>query len=419
MMKIFISIYKFKKIVLFNYLFVIITNTFYAQNDTNKINRVNIDTNKMFLNSDAVYNRPFLKYGKIPIAIGGYAEANTQYKVTDGVSDGFSFQMKRMTLFLSSSIHRKIKFLSEIEFEDGTKEINIEFAALDFQLHHLLNFRSGIIMNPIGAFNQNHDGPKWEFIDRPISATQMLPSTFSNIGFGIFGKSYQSNFVWSYEFYLTNGFNDNIISNTENKTFLPSTKLDVNRFEESYNGIPLTNFKTAVKFKNIGELGISYMGGVYNKFEIDGLILDKKRRADVFAIDYNTQIPKLKTTIITEFAWVFVDVPNTYSQQFGNKQHGGFIDIVQPILKRNIFGFEKATLNIALRTEYVDWNYGKFKETNTSISDDIFAIIPAISFRPTAQTVIRLNYRLEHKKDLLGNPASKTGVIQLGVSSYF
>jgi hypothetical protein len=418
-MKIFTSIYKFKKIVLINYLLLIITNNLYSQNDTIKINRIIIDTTKMFLNSDAVYNRPFLKYGKIPVAIGGYAEANSQYKVTDGVTDGLSFQMKRMTLFLSSSLHRKIKFLSEIEFEDGTKEINIEFAALDFQLHHLLNFRSGIVMNPIGAFNQNHDGPKWEFIDRPISATQMLPATFSNIGFGVFGKTYLTNFVWSYEFYLTNGLNDNIVSNTENKTFLPSTKLDVNRFEESYNGIPLTNFKTAIKLKNIGEFGISYMGGVYNKFEIDGIILDKKRRIDVFAIDYNTQIPKVNTTIITEFAWIFVDVPNTYTQQFGNKQHGGFIDVIQPILKRNILGFEKATLNFALRTEYVDWNYGKFKETKTNISDDIFAIIPAISFRPTAQTVIRLNYRFEQKKDILGNPASKTGVIQLGVSSYF
>ena len=171
----------------------------FAQIDTSKVKRTPTDTSKMQLNLDAVYNRPFLQYGKIPVAIGGYAEANTQYAVTDGVTDGFSFQMRRMTLFLSSSIHRKIKFLTEIEFEDGTKEINIEFAALDFQFHHLLNFRGGIIMNPIGAFNQNHDGPRWEFVDRPISATQLLPSTFSNVGFGFYGKVYKPNIVWVYE----------------------------------------------------------------------------------------------------------------------------------------------------------------------------------------------------------------------------
>jgi len=390
-----------------------------AQIDTSKVKRTQTDTSKMQMNMDAVYNRPFLQYGKMPVAIGGYMEANTQYAVTDGITEGFSFQMRRMTLFVSSSIHKKIKFLSEIEFEDGTKEINIEFAALDFQFHHLLNFRGGIIMNPIGAFNQNHDGPRWEFIDRPISATQLLPSTFSNVGFGFYGKTYKPNFVWAYELYLTNGFNDNIIENQENKTFLPATKLNPDRFEESFNGEPLVSAKTSLRLKRIGEIGISYMGGVYNKFEEDGLTLDKKRRADVFAVDFNTTIPKSNTVITTEFAWTFVDVPDTYTQQYGNKQHGGFIDIVQPIIKKKMFGFEKASFNAALRLEYVDWNIGTFKETGGNISDEIVAIVPAISFRTSSQTVLRLNYRYEWQKDLLGNPAAKTAAIQFGISSYF
>ncbi len=391
----------------------------FSQIDTIKVNRTLTDTAKMQLNLDAVYNRPFLQYGKIPVAIGGYAEANTQYAVTDGVSDGFSFQMRRMTLFLSSSIHRKIKFLTEIEFEDGTKEINIEFAALDFQFHHLLNFRGGIIMNPIGAFNQNHDGPRWEFVDRPISATQLLPSTFSNVGFGFFGKVYKSTIVWAYELYFTNGLNDNIIGNTENKTFLPATKSDPNRFEESFNGEPLTSAKTSFRYRKIGELGLSFMGGVYNKFREDGLVLDKKRRADVIAIDFNTTLPKVNTVLTTEFAWTFVDVPDTYTQQYGKKQYGGFIDIVQPILKKKLFGFEKASFNAAIRAEYVDWNVGTFTETGEKISDEIISIIPAISFRTSAQTVLRLNYRYEWRKDLLGNPVAKTAALQFGISSYF
>lgn len=366
-----------------------------------------------------MYNRPFLQYGKIPVAIGGYAEVNTNYSVTDGVTDGFSFQMQRMTLFVSSTIHRKIKFLTEIEFEDGTKEINIEFAAIDFQFHNLFNFRGGIVMNPIGAFNQNHDGPRWEFVERPISATQLLPATFSNVGFGCYGKTYKANYVWAYELYLTNGFNDNIIANTENKTFLPATKLDPNRFEESFNGEPLTSVKTSIRVKRIGELGLSYMGGVYNKFQADGLTLDKKRRADVFALDFNTSLPGIKTIITTEFAWVFMDVPDTYTQQYGEKQIGGFMDIVQPLLKKKMFGFEKASFNAALRLEYVDWNKGIFKETGGNIAEEVFAIVPALSFRTSAQTIIRLNYRYQWQKDLLGNPASKTAAIQFGLSSYF
>ncbi|MBL7916876.1 MAG: hypothetical protein JNM96_00670, partial [Bacteroidia bacterium] len=398
-------------------LIVISCNLFYSQSDTSGIKRNLTDTAKLQLNMDAVYNRPFLQYGKIPVALGGYAEVNSNYMITDGITDGLSFQMRRMTLFVSSSIHRKIKFLTEIEFEGGTKEINIEFAAIDFQMHHLFNLRGGIIMNPIGGFNQNHDGPRWEFVDRPISATQLLPATFSNVGFGIFGKTYKQNFVWAYELYVTNGLNDNLISNNQNKTYLPAVKLNPNRFEESYNGMPLISAKTSLRIKKAGEIGLSYMGGVYNKFETDGLSLDKKRRADVMAIDYSTTIPYFNTNITGEFVWIFVDVPETYTQQFGKKQYGGFIDFVQPIIKKKIFGFEKANFNAALRVEYVDWNVGEFKETKGKIADDIFTIVPAISFRTSAQTVLRLNYRYHWQKDLLGNPAAKTGAIQFGISS--
>ena len=371
------------------------------------------------LNMDAVYKRPFLQLGKLPVAIGGYMEANYQYFRENGLSEGHQFQMRRLTLFVSSTIYKKIKFLTEIEFEDGAKEINIEFASVDFELHPLLNIRGGMIMNPIGSFNQNHDGPKWEFIDRPVSATQMLPATWSNAGFGIFGKQYTSDWVYGYELYLTNGFDDRIIANAENKTFLPATKENAERFEESFNGSPLFTGKVAVKRRRIGELGLSYMGGIYNKFQEDGLTLDKKRRVDVFAVDFNTTIPGSQTAVNGEWAWVKINVPETYTEQFGRKQRGGFVDLVQPVLKKSMFGFDNAVLNVAARIEYVDWNKGKFSSTGGAIGDDLFAIVPAISWRPSAQTVIRLNYRRHWQHDLLGNPPSKLAGFQFGLSTYF
>ena len=43
---------------------------------------------------------------------------------------------------------------------------------------------------------------------------------------------------------------------------------------------------------------------------------------------------KSNTYINGEWAWVNVDVPETYTEQFGRKQQGGFIDIVQPVIKK-------------------------------------------------------------------------------------
>lgn len=377
------------------------------------------DTSAMQLNMDAVYNRPFLKLGKLPVSLGGYAEANYQYISENGISEGHQFQMRRLSLFISSSISNRIKFLTEIEFEDGAKEIGIEYASIDFEFAPLFNLRGGIILNPIGAFNQNHDGPKWEFVDRPISATQMLPATWSNAGIGVFGKKFKENWAFAYEFYLTNGFDENIVSNSENKTFLPASKRNSERFEESFNGSMLLTGKLAIKNYRIGELGLSYMGGVYNKFDDDGLILDKKRRVDVLALDFNTTLPFSNTFINGEWAWININVPETYTEQFGSKQQGGFVDFVQSIFKQPIFGFEKSVLNAAIRLEYIDWNVGKFKSTSSKIGGEMYSIVPAISWRPTAQTVVRLNYRYSWQKDLFGNPPSKLGGIQFGVSTYF
>ena len=196
-MRIFTSTYT--KVLVLNCLVLCTAINIFGQDTEPMVSRVQSDSTKNQLNMDAVYNRPFLMVNKMPVALGGYLEANSFYASEDGVSEGLSFQARRLTMFMSASITERIKFLSEMEFEDGTKEIGIEFAAMDVAFHPALNFRGGIVMNPIGAFNQNHDGPRWEFIERPDVAVNMLPATWSNAGFGMFGKTYKGNWILGYE----------------------------------------------------------------------------------------------------------------------------------------------------------------------------------------------------------------------------
>ncbi|WP_236980033.1 hypothetical protein [Membranihabitans maritimus] len=408
------------KYILFALIVVSSNYSFAQQVDSTLLKQTPVDSVKeRAMNMDAVYNRPFLQLGKSPVSLGGYIEANYEYIGEDGITEGHSFRIPRMTLFVASSIHRKIKFLSEIELEEGGKEIAIEFAALDINIHPLLNLRGGVVMNTSGAFNQNHDGPKWEFVDRPVAMTEMLPATWSNVGFGLYGKQFKNEWAFGYEVYLTNGFDNSIINNDENKTFLPASKTNAERFEESSNGEPLLTGKIAIKNDKIGEIGLSYMGGIYNTHQEDGLMLDTKRRLDVFTIDFNTTLPKLNTYIVGEWAWISLDIPFTFTQQYGDRQRGGFMDIVQPVLKREILGFENVTVNIACRLEYVDWNVGRFRETDDNMGEHLWAIVPAVSLRPSPQTVLRLNYRFMQQTDILGNPPVTTAGIQLALSSYF
>jgi hypothetical protein len=71
------------------------------------------------MNMDAVYDRPFMAGGQEKVMMGGYAEANWQHRGTDGISEGHQFQFRRLTLFTAAGIGRKIRFMSELEIEDG------------------------------------------------------------------------------------------------------------------------------------------------------------------------------------------------------------------------------------------------------------------------------------------------------------
>ena len=57
--------------------------------------------------------------------------------------------------------------------------------------------------------------------------------------------------------------------------------------------------------------------------------------------------------------------------------------------------------------------------TGESIRDDVTAVVPGISFRPSAGTVFRANYRYHWTRDFPGNPTIRTAGFQLGFATYF
>jgi len=93
----------------------------FAQIDPVLLRRVPKDTTGLQMNMDAVYNRPFLELGKLPVALGGYVEANYQYLQENGISEGHQFQMRRLTLFVSSS--ECLKSSSPLVHKEGRTEI--------------------------------------------------------------------------------------------------------------------------------------------------------------------------------------------------------------------------------------------------------------------------------------------------------
>lgn len=362
-----------------------------------------------------IYQRPFIaSAGRT--AIGGYAEANGSYLVTDGVGEGWSMELRRFNIFLYSAVGRRIRFLSELEFEHGTEEIALETALIDFVVTPSLVARAGILLPPIGAFNANHDGPRYDFVERPLVATDIIPATLSEVGFGLHGRLAPRGFAVSYDAYLTNGLGDGVILNSLGRTRLAAGKSD-ERFAEDNNGSPAVSGRVAAMARRWGEIGLSYYGGVYNSYRTEGIVVAPKRRLSLVAVDLATDIGPV--TLRGETAWARIDLPPDLGELLADRQWGFYLDATLPVWRPRIRGLERPVVSAVVRLERVDLNQGRFSATGLDRGDDVNAVTAGISFRPAAGTVFRAHYRYQTTRDLLGNPPSRTAGFQVGFATFF
>jgi len=367
------------------------------------------------LAQDGIYNRPFI--GSISsTSVGGYVEGNTNYFVEDGVSEGFSMELRRFNIFLFSQVSQRIRFLSELEFEHGTEEIALETALVDFQLGRGLVLRAGIILAPLGYLNQNHDSPQWDFVERPLVTTDVIPSTLSEVGFGAYGNFASGELVFSYDAYLTNGLGSAILTNETGRTDIASGK-DEELFGEDNNGSPAFSGRLALRHTGLGEVGVSYYGGYYNDFRVEGEQVDDKRWLGIAALDIGGSVGP--TSVRAEVAYASVDVPESLSELHGDTQWGAYLDVLMPVWRPRLLGYSNAVVTAGLRLETVDYNVGTFSSTGSKIGDHVKAIVPSISFRPTPGTVFRANYRYHWATDFQGNDAARIAGFQLGFATYF
>jgi hypothetical protein len=369
---------------------------------------------------DGVFNRPVVgAVGRT--AVGGYVEGNTNYAVEDGIGDGFSMELRRFNIFLFSSIGSRIRFISELEFEHGTEEIALETALIDVAINPSFVVRAGILLPPIGAFNVNHDSPRWNFVDRPLVSTEVIPSTLSEVGFGVHGRLAPRGFGLTYDLYATNGLGDGVILNADGRTSLAGGKREA-AFAEDNNGSPAFTGRLAAQHARRGELGVSFYTGVYNSYRSEGVPVDAARRVNLVALDGVTQPFRGRFESVElrgEMAFVGVDVPDDLQDLFGSRQFGWHLDATMRVWRPAMRGFPDAAMNADLRLEYVDRNVGRFSSTDLRIGDEAAAVVLGMSFRPVNGTVFKANYRRQVMRDLANNAARRLGAMQFGFATYF
>ena len=149
------------------------------------------------------------------LSIGAYGEANYQSFIGDEGNKVDNADFERLVLYFGYKFTDSIIFNSEIEFEHSSTSksgsVSVEFAALDFLLDPMVNLRAGMLLMPMGFINQIHEPPFYFGNNRPEVERRIIPSTWREIGGGIFGELLPD---LTYTAYAVNGLNANDFSSS-------------------------------------------------------------------------------------------------------------------------------------------------------------------------------------------------------------
>lgn len=127
------------------------------------------------------------------ITIGGYGDFQFRQSSINERADGGgtpTFQNTRLVLGIAAVLAEKqnIVFNSEIEYEFGSHEIDVEQAYVEWRVRPEFAFRGGIFVPAIGRFNTFHDSYLNLTTIRPLINQFIVPTAYRDAGIGVRGR---------------------------------------------------------------------------------------------------------------------------------------------------------------------------------------------------------------------------------------
>lgn len=141
------------------------------------------------------------------LSVGGYGEItylNKDSKNQNGDSTNTdpTSEVLRNIIYIGYKFNDKWLVNMELEIEHVSK-VYTEFMYLDYMHSSELNFRTGLLLHPIGFVNELHEPTVFQGVLRPQVESVIIPTTWRELGIGLYGNSGRS----SYKLYLMNGMN--------------------------------------------------------------------------------------------------------------------------------------------------------------------------------------------------------------------
>ena len=354
-----------------------------------------------------VYDKPYLTTLLGRTVLGGYAEAHARFERVDGVTEELGFVAKRFNLFTATRVSDFVRIAAEIEVEEGGEDVTLELAAIDVILHPAVTIRGGMILAPLGRFNLAHDSPLNDFTDRPLVSTEILGVALSEPGLGLLGviPLGTGGGRVTYEAYAVNGFHEGVLSGASAGTRIPAGAASL----EDDNTSPAFVSRVAASPSVGWEVGLSAHHGAYNVFEVDGLELDHRRDLTILVGD--VELEPLGFRLQGEAALASLDLPDALAPVFADRQRGFYLEAMRDFGAGWIPTMPRSFFSAGVRVDAVDFD-------SAVEGDSVEQITLGVNFRPTGDTVLKLNYVRGRAADRFNNRSDHAAVL-FSLATYF
>lgn len=136
-------------------------------------------------------------------SIGGYGELHY-----NNLDSGKEIDFHRFVLFFNHEFSDRLRFFSELELEHSLSgegkpgEVELEQAAIQFDINNNLAVTGGLFLLPVGIINETHEPPTFYGVERNPVEKNIIPTTWWEGGAMISGKPAPA---WSYDVAVTSG----------------------------------------------------------------------------------------------------------------------------------------------------------------------------------------------------------------------
>lgn len=339
------------------------------------------------------------------VSIGGYGEflynknARTNQAGNDsGQND--KIDSLRQIVYVGYKFDNKFVFNSEIEFEHaGGGDVYTEFATLDYLHDPKLNFKAGLMLIPMGIYNEMHEAPTFLATTRPLTESRIMPSTWRENGAGIFGQLGD----FAYKLYGVTSFDADADSNpaTNSQKF----KSDGFRSARQKGMQAISNeFSGVLRVDYVGIPGSTFgASAYYGKSGQADLHIHETTIADVHA---DVRVKGLYLRSVVSFANLtgadrLRNTTTGYAP--GDQMYGAYVEVGYDIFR---FFDINQELYPHLRVERIDTQYKVAQGSKFDAQYEQNVLTFGLAYKPIRQIIAKVDYSVYSNK-------ADTGVNQL------